>query len=177
MDIPIELLTCIASELDSIDLSNFRLTNRKCAQASTSLIPRHGISVMNTSRDIKELQNALHCLRVLHAEWPICSRYEWETHNLLLNVNGKIRNSHQFPTSASARRLCRQAFTAYRELITGQQCRRYCEEIETLHQVLIMLPNLTTIQVSDMHDYLWHPKASRRYQKHQSGYLRFTPIM
>jgi hypothetical protein len=176
MNIPIELLTCIASELDSIDLSNFRLINRKYALASISLVPRHGISVLNIYRDIKTLQYILQCpeiahnvktLRVLHAEWPICSRYEWETHSLLFGGNGRVRTTHQLPKSASARRLCRQAFTAYRELITEQECRRYSEEIESLHQILTMLPNLTAIQVSDMHEYLWHPKANRRYQKLQ----------
>jgi hypothetical protein len=142
------------------------------------LVPRNGISVLNISRDIEKLYYILQCpaiannvktLRVLHAEWPICSRYEWETHNLLFGGNERIRTTRQFPTSASARRLCRQAFTAYREFVTEQECRRYSEEIETLHQILTMLPNLTTIQVSDMHDYLWHPKANRRYQKLQSS--------
>ncbi|PMD42332.1 hypothetical protein L207DRAFT_424909 [Hyaloscypha variabilis F] len=154
MDIPVELLTFIASELDSIDLSNFRLVNRACAQASTSLIPRHGISVMNMSRDMKELQYVLQSsgfaknvrkLRVFHVEWPICSRFD----------------------SASARRLYRKAFSAYREIITEQQCRRYSEEIEGLFQILAMLPNLISIHVSDMHDYLWHPKVNRRYHKLQ----------
>jgi hypothetical protein len=176
MNIPIELLTCIASELGSIDLSNFRLVNHAYAQAAISLIPRYGISVLNISRDIKALQNILQCpaiatnvkiLRVFHAEWPICSRAEWETHDLLFGGNERIRTSHQFPTSASARRLYKQAFAAYKELLIEQQCRRYSEEIKSLFQILKMLHNLTTIQVSDMHDYLWHPKTNRRYHRLQ----------
>lgn len=176
MNIPIELLTCIASELDSSDLSNFRLANQRFAHASISLIPRHGISVINISRDIKELQyilqrhaiaNNVKVLRIFHAEWPICSRYEWESHNLLFGGNVRFRNSQHFPTSESARRLYKKAFTEYRKLMKEQQCRRYSEVIEALHEILVMLPNLTTIQVSDMHEYLWRPKANRRYHKLQ----------
>lgn len=152
--------------------------NRRCAQAAISLIPRHGISVINISRDIKELQYILRCpaiannvktLRIFHAEWPICSRHEWETHPLLFGGNERIRPSHRIPTSASARRLCKQAFRAYKDLIREQQCRRYAEEIETLFKIFTMLHNLTTIQVSDMHDYLWNPRENRRYHKLQKS--------
>ncbi|KAH7364907.1 hypothetical protein BKA65DRAFT_573509 [Rhexocercosporidium sp. MPI-PUGE-AT-0058] len=175
MNVPFELLSCIASELGSNDLANFRLANRACANAAVSLIPRHGISVLNTSSDIKELQDVLQHpgiannvknLRVFHVRWPVCSRQEWETHHLLLGGNGRLQ--HQFP-STSVRQLADKAFSAYQEHISEQESRRYFDEISALYDIFSLLPNLTSIQVSNMHEYLWNPKSNRRYHKLQQS--------
>ncbi|KAH9203191.1 hypothetical protein DL95DRAFT_321902, partial [Leptodontidium sp. 2 PMI_412] len=176
MNVPFELLSCIASELGSNDLANFRLANRACANAAVSLIPRHGISVLNTSRDIKELQDVLQHpgiannvknLRVFHVQWPVCSRQEWETHHLLFGGNGRLQ--HQFPSTTSVRQLSDKAFAAYQEHISEQESRRYFDEVSALYDIFSLLPNLTSIQVSNMHEYLWNPKSNRRYYKLQQS--------
>jgi len=155
MEIPSELLTYIASELNSIDLSNFRLTNRKCAQAAISLIPRHGISVINMSRYINELQDILRCpaiannvrtLTIFHAEWPIFSRHEWE--------------EYCFGDAIPSRQLDR-GFSTYEEVITGQQDSSYSQ----LNQLVTMLPNLTTIQVSNIDIHILNPRLRRQFRK------------
>jgi len=176
MNVPFELLSCIASELGSIDLGNFRLASRACANAGASFIPRYGLSVLNTSRDIKELEDVLQNprialnvkeLRVFHVQWPVCSRQEWETHHLLFGGNGRLQ--HQFPSTASVRQLSDKAFVAYREHISEQESRRYFDEVSALYTAFSLLPNLTSIQVSNMHEYLWNPKSNRRYYKLQQS--------
>ena len=173
MYIPIELLSYIASQLGSNDLANFRLASRDCAYAGVALIPRHGISVINTSRDIKELHDVLqhpaiahnvNILRIFHAQWPICSRHEWETYHLLFGGNGRV-----FPSTALTRQLSDKAFAAYEEHISEQQSRIYFDEISSLSEVFSLLPNLTAVHISDMHEYLWNPKSHRRFYKLQQS--------
>jgi hypothetical protein len=67
------------------------------------------------------------------------------------------------------RQLSDKAFTAYHAHISNQESRRYFDEISELYDAFSLLPNLISIQVSNMHEYLWNPKSNRRYHKLQKS--------
>jgi hypothetical protein len=86
MNLPTKILVEIACQLNASDLSNFRCTNRAFGAIGLGLIPRNGISVMNTFQDLRDCKSLLRCqeiavnvrrLRIYHAEWPrSCSKYD-----------------------------------------------------------------------------------------------------
>lgn len=152
-----EILVTIASNLNARDLGNFRLVHSKFANAGTPLLPRNGISVLNTSACLKELQQLLQChsiassirqLTFFYGEWPVCTRQQWETHPLLFGGNDRLNAAqpHAYNTSKADK-----AFADYLEFVTVEQSRRYCEDVNAIFEALRLLGNLQTVIISNMH--------------------------
>jgi hypothetical protein len=166
--LPVELLPLIASNLNSCDLGNFRRVCTKLAAASASLVARNGISVLNTSDSLKELENFLQTeiaysarvLTVYHGEWQVCSRREWEIHPLL--HGGNDRSHHAYVQDHYAQK-ADAAFHAYVTFIRKEMNRRYGDDIEMIYHSLGILRNLHTINISNFQT--WHPTHNSKYHK------------
>lgn len=166
-----ELLMNIASNLDAQDLSSFRLVSQDFAAAGLALIPKNGLSIMNTHRDLNQCRKLLECntiaqnvrhLRLFHAEWPqATSQEEWEQHPLLFG--GRARFSG-VGVSRSNLLDARNAFTAYKAFWIEESSRRYSDDVVCLFRILESLPNLQSFEISHMQNCIWRPATNSRYQ-------------
>lgn len=158
---PIEILTAIATELNAAELSSFRLASRTFAIAGAPILPKNGLSVMNSSNDIQALQSLLKCasiannvktLRLYHVEWPLCIAKEWETHAVLFRSNSRLQTKS---TNYEIR--------AYEDFKIDQNSRRHSDD--ALTNLMKRLCNLETIVVSSLQDCFWSHNSNSRYQR------------
>ena len=165
---PVELLYLIASNLNSCDLGNVRCTCSKLAAAYAPLVARNGISVLNTSDNLKEFNGFLETeiaastrvLTVYHGEWQVCKRKEWEIHPLL--HGGNDRSNHAYVQDHYALK-ANIAFLAYARFIESEKNRRRGDDIETIHHALNTLKNLHTINRSNFQT--WQPTHNSKYYR------------
>lgn len=163
-----EILIDIASYLNATDLGNFRHASRKCARAGVSLIAQNGLSVLNTSAGLREIQQLLQCksiatstrqLTISHGGWPVCTRQEWEIHPLLFGGQSRLQ---MLQTSNADK-----AFAAYSAFIAEEQNRGHDEDVNTISQTLTLLSSLQTIVISHMQIWSWHPSRNTKYRNLQ----------
>ena len=182
MNLPMEILTEIASYLKVIDLQSFRLTNSRFAMAGISVIARNGLSALDTSSCLKQLQELLEScssiargttqLSVYHGQWPVCLlRHEWETHHLLFGGNDRW---NPFKASDTAR--ADKAFVEYTTFIAEEQNRTVSDDISAIARILSLLPNLRTMIISHMQIWSWHPARNAKYRNHQQK-IWMTPFI
>jgi hypothetical protein len=123
---PAEILLAIASNLRAKDFRNFRLVNKRIGNTTLCLIPKNGLSVLNTVRSLQGLKHLLGCpsisnnvreVTLFHREWPIYSRGEWETHPLLYGGNNRTNACGIHPVGSS---LANIAFTEYEAFVTEE---------------------------------------------------------
>lgn len=174
MYFPAEIEIEIASYLIKEDLINFRLTCKSFAKAGISLIPRNGISVMNTTRDTDALHELLKCtsiakntksLRIFHAEWPVCSRHEWETHHLLFGGNSRFVHKYKRLLANDQE----NAFAEYEQFIKQQIGRRPSNDVDNITDLLRSLPNLESIEISSMNKCFWKLADNERFRRLQKS--------
>ncbi|KAE9373859.1 hypothetical protein N431DRAFT_337655 [Stipitochalara longipes BDJ] len=150
---PVELLYLIASNLNSHDLGNFRCVCIKLATASASLVARNGISVLNTSDSLKDLEEFLETdiaasarvLTVYHGEWQVCRRKD----------HAYVQDHYALKAD--------EAFLAYANFIQKEMNRRKGDDIETIYHALSILNNLHTINISNVQT--WQPTHNSKYHK------------
>ena len=165
---PPEILEQIASHLNAEDLGRFRQVNRLCARVGISLIARNGLSVLNTSAELKEIRQLLQCqsiatstrqLTISHGDWPVCTRKEWEIHPLLFGGQSRFQT---FQTKRADK-----AFTDYLAFIAEEQNRRHHQDVNTIFEVLSALPNLRTVAFCHMKIWALHPSRNTKYRELQ----------
>jgi hypothetical protein len=177
MNIPTEILAQIAAFLNAEDLGTFRLLNRQCARVGISLIAQNGLSIMNTSAELREFRKLLQCksfstsarqLTVNHGAWPVCTREEWEIHPLLFGGQPRLQTLQEAKTD--------QHFASYSAFITEEQNRTLNEDVDAISQIFTMLSNLRTLVISHMKVWSWHPSRNTRYQNLQQE-IWMTPYI
>ena len=163
-----ELLETVAYFLNALELGNFRLTCRRFAEIGLFLIPRNGLSLLNTSDAFDDLRAILklpeianHTKRLVlyDGEWPWCSKALWKTHPLLFRGNSRFQSLDDSEVD--------EAFARYIKFITKEQSRRFDEDDDRLATILSILPNLQSIVISDMQFWVWHPSQYLQYSKLQ----------
>jgi hypothetical protein len=173
MIFPVEIILMIAYNLDATDLRSFRLADRKLAKICAPLIARNGISIMNTTEGLKDLQQFLQLgeiadttkqLKLYFGDWPICIRpCDWKSHPLLYghSISNKVLLRTQGREHAD------KAFTAYSKFIAENRNRDFQEDVNVIFKALVSLRNLNSIVISHMQSWAWDPPQLERYQKLQ----------
>ncbi|KFY91912.1 hypothetical protein V500_04394 [Pseudogymnoascus sp. VKM F-4518 (FW-2643)] len=170
MNLPLEIVLIVASNLTIRDLRNFRLANKQIARSTSSLLARNGtISVLNTSTSLHGLSELLKCqeiarsirqLTFLHGIWPVCTRKQWETHPLLCGGNdrpnwGRIRTDYTAKSD--------EAFANYLEFITVEKSRTQEQDLRLIIRILASLENLRVVNITTVPT--WQPHLSEKYNK------------
>jgi len=167
----VEIIFIVASYLDAKDLGSLRLAHSKLAKICAPLIARNGISIMNTTEGLRDLQQLLKCgeiadnirqLTLYFGDWPICIRpHDWKSHRLLYGHS--ISNKKLLHTRG--REHADKAFIAYSKFIAENRNRDFHEDIDTIFKALVSLKNLNSIVISHMQNWAWNPPQSQKYQK------------
>lgn len=170
MNLPLEIVLIVASNLTVRDLRNFRLANKQIARSTSSLLARNGtISVLNTSTSlhgfsellkVQEVAGSIRQVTFLHGTWPVCTRKQWETHPLLCGGNerpnwGRIRTDYIAKSD--------EAFANYLEFITVEKRRTQEEDLRLIIRVLASLENLRVVNITAVPT--WQPHLSEKYSK------------
>lgn len=168
MDLPLEILTEIASNLSGADLKAFRVVCSPFADAGIAVLARGGISALDTSvclgrllRDLRTcepLSRGTKSLTIYHGQWPVCSRDEWETHPLLFGGNDRhrLRGTVDVPGDGP--------FTDYSHFVSEEQERTLPDDVDKFSRLLSLLPTLRTMVISHMKTLTWHPSRSAKYR-------------
>jgi hypothetical protein len=170
---PAEILLAIASNLRAKDFRNFRLVNKRIANTTLCLIPKNGLSVLNTVRSLQGLKqllgypaisNNVREVTLFHGEWPICSRREWETHPLLCGGNDRTNACGIYPVDST---LANNAFAEYEAFITEEQSRRLADDVICLFEILKLLPNLRKFAITHIDCFACQPTTTAKYHSLQ----------
>jgi hypothetical protein len=173
MFFPIEILVMIAYHLDAEGLRNFRLAFSHLSCAFAPLVARNGISILNTSKCLKELLQLLEWkeiagatekLTIYFGEWPVCIRqHEWKTHHLLYGHS--ISNKRLLQTRG--RENADKAFARYSTFVTEEQNREFEDDVKAILKSLVSLQKLRSVVISHMQNWAWNPPQLQKYQKLQ----------
>ena len=159
MTFPVELLVQTASHLSARDLGSFRCTCRGFAELSSHLIPRNGLTILDTTQGLNELlellkradiANNTRKLVVHSAEWDYCQRHEWERYYLSYKNYGSNID---------------KVYNEYKKFIKAEGERTCPTDIERFSKVLGRLPALESITVGSLPCYPWNPLPNRQYSK------------
>ena len=168
MILPDEILLLIASYLDVKDLANCRSVCRELAAFCAHLIFRSGLSLLNTSVDLRDILKYLRCtdfancpkkLTVYTARWRRCDRSEWKTHYLNMDEVSRAR--------LMSNRNLESAFAKYEIFLELEERRTYESDVRAFGQVLTRLPNVESICISHLRCYSWNPLHHHRYSNLQ----------
>ena len=149
MEVPLEILIAIASQLNIEDLSSFRLINRQCANAGLSLIPQNRLSVIDTIECLENFKAFLQCesirnntkkITFVYGKWPVCrSRKAWACHPLLFRGNDRSNATRLHSTDYIVANL---AFKNYSKFLKRELARRYYNDVADIFDILSALPVL-----------------------------------
>ena len=171
MIFPAEILIMIAFNLYAVDLGNFRLANSDLSRLFAPLVARNGISIMNTSECLRDLQELLEWNKIADAarkltiyfgEWPVCVQLsDWKTHHLLYGHG--ISNKRLLQTRGME--YADKAFLRYSAFIADEQDREFQDDINAIFKALMSFRRLSTVVISDMQNWAWNPPQLQKYEK------------
>lgn len=143
MNLPVEIILIIVSNLDSKNLGNLRLVNRALAGACAECIVRNGISIMNATRWLEDLEYFLtrqyvvkftKQVTIYSGQWPLYTRQAQEE--------------------------VEKTFLGYSPFVK-ERIIKYNREVYTIRHTLLSLGQLHTIVIS-------HANNVSQIQKYQN---------
>jgi hypothetical protein len=161
--------------LGARDLGVFRRACHEFAALTSHLIPRHGLSVLNTVNSVNELLSLLEnphiarntrSLLIYSAEWQRYHWWEWESGFL-----------EKRQTSESCQSLnTKMAYRNYKKFIKLEQSRTSNTDKQMYSRALARMPALQSIRIQPLRCFPWNPHPSHQFSRLQRDIGLSPPI-